>query len=153
MTASSENRERCGVVYVCPDKDIVCGDAPARWCATCPKRAPTTVALNFDQLAHLASIARVNGTQDAFIGIALQWAKQAVDEVARLQATTAATVEDKENAARYLKIISKEHVHPVLRELVYYASQSYRTNYTTPENVRNAKTINDMVDEWRKLPD
>ena len=32
------------VVRVCPDKDIVCGDSPARWCATCPKAkaAPST---------------------------------------------------------------------------------------------------------------
>ena len=25
-------------VYVCFDKDIECGDIPANWCVTCPKR-------------------------------------------------------------------------------------------------------------------
>jgi hypothetical protein len=26
------------VTHVCPAKDIVCGDKPANWCATCPKK-------------------------------------------------------------------------------------------------------------------
>ena len=32
-------------VHVCPEKDIVCGDRPDRWCATCPKAAPPASAL------------------------------------------------------------------------------------------------------------
>ena len=27
-----------GVTYVCPNKDIVCGDLERNWCAVCPKR-------------------------------------------------------------------------------------------------------------------
>ena len=26
------------MTYVCPIKDIVCGDRPENWCKTCPKR-------------------------------------------------------------------------------------------------------------------
>lgn len=29
---------RRGVVYVCPLKDIECGDTPASWCRSCPKK-------------------------------------------------------------------------------------------------------------------
>lgn len=29
----------CGVVYVCPEKDIECGDRPKNWCVGCPKRS------------------------------------------------------------------------------------------------------------------
>lgn len=30
--------------YVCADKDIICGDRPANWCAACPKRGPAMTA-------------------------------------------------------------------------------------------------------------
>lgn len=32
-------------VYVCFDRDIECGDRPANWCATCPKRPAVEVPI------------------------------------------------------------------------------------------------------------
>lgn len=34
-----------GVVYVCPERDIECGDWPANWCATCPKKPAASAAV------------------------------------------------------------------------------------------------------------
>ena len=30
-------------VYVCPTRDIECGDMPERWCFTCPQHGPRMV--------------------------------------------------------------------------------------------------------------
>lgn len=40
MTDTSTQSET--MTYVCPIKDIVCGDRPENWCKTCPKRTAKT---------------------------------------------------------------------------------------------------------------
>lgn len=146
-----------GVVRVCPNKDTVCGDVESHWCDTCPKKqtrvSKETTLVTLQGLKRLADIAQTNGTLEAFAKVALQWAEQAAQRVAQLENQVTVSAEERKDAARYRKIISKEHTHPLLRKLIYYASQSRYNNYTTPESVRAAKTLNDMVDAWRELPD
>lgn len=35
-------------VYVCAQKDIVCGDRPDRWCDSCPRRSASMSAARID---------------------------------------------------------------------------------------------------------
>ena len=63
------------ITYVCPSKDIVCGDRPANWCATCPLHARRPAAEGVTDAQIMAA------TEAALVAVAAQLNDQGLEDI------------------------------------------------------------------------
>lgn len=73
LTGRPAQAAQSDAVHVCPSKDIVCGDKPANWCATCPKRT-----------AQAAQSEPPSGAFLSWAGFNLQGDEKSIKEATRL---------------------------------------------------------------------
>ena len=102
-------------VYVCFDKDIECGEIPANWCVTCPKRKAAALVKPMTDHTHTCSPGCTECDRAERISVSLAWNGQPMEsnEILALHAQREALTQEVKRLREQLASPVRQH----LREL------------------------------------